>query len=347
MRTIIHIDMDCFYAAIEVRERPELRGKAVAVGGSSHQRGVITTCSYEARKFGVRSAMPTYLALRRCPELIVLPTRFDLYREESAKIRRIFSEFTSLIEPLSLDEAYLDVSDDSRDGWEIASLIRKRIFEETGLTASAGIGPNKLIAKIASDLEKPDGQFQVKETEVAAFMKNLSVRKLWGVGPVAAERLERRGIRTCADLQKIDAGELIRWHGRFGWELYELCRGIDRRKVEPSRPRKSLSTERTFPRDLQTLEECRREFFPLLQELSDDLRKKAKDRTVEKLFVKLTFSDFSRTSVEQTGSAPSARIYNALLKTGFRRGGKPVRLIGVGVRFSESAAKQLEFEWVL
>src|SRR5690625_2289223 len=240
--------------------------------------------------------MPTFLALKKCPQLIVVPTRFDYYRQESEKIRRIFSDFTSLVEPLSLDEAYFDLSGREKNGWETALEIRKRIFEKTELTASAGIGPNKLIAKIASDFQKPNGQFQVKPEEVEDFMKDLSVRKLWGVGPVAAEQLERRGIRTCGDLQKVELQDLIRWHGRFGWELSELSRGIDRREVEPSRPRKSLSTERTFSRDLETLADCEKELEALFVELLEDLRTKAKERTIERLFVKLTFADFSKTS---------------------------------------------------
>ncbi len=342
MRTIIHIDMDCFYAAIEIRDRPELRDKAVAVGGASDRRGVLTTCNYEARRFGVRSAMPAFLALKKCPQLIILPTRFEVYREESRKIRRIFHRFTPLVEPLSLDEAYLDVSGDERGGWEIAAAIRREILETTGLTASAGIGPNKLIAKIASDWEKPDGQFQVRPAEVAAFMKELPAARIWGVGPVAAERLARRGIKSCGDLQKLEPQVLLKMFGRFGWELYELSRGIDRRPVEPFRPRKSMSTERTFAEDLTDLAECRVQLDELYRELAADLRKRTERRAIERLFVKLKFADFSRTSVERAGRVPSMEVYDSLLEEGFLRGGKPVRLIGVGVRFSERSAEQLE-----
>lgn len=342
MRTIIHIDMDCFYAAIEMRDRPELQGKAVGVGGGSDRRGVLTTCNYEARKFGVRSAMPTFIALRKCPQLIVIPTRFDVYQRESAGIRRIFQTFTSRIEPLSLDEAYLDVSGNQRSGWEIAGGIRALILERTGLTASAGIGPNKLIAKIASDWKKPNGQFEVKAGEVEVFMKSLPVRRIWGVGPVAASRLENRGVKTCGQLQTWPAEKLIRDFGKFGWELFELCRGIDRRPVEPFRPRKSLSTERTFSSDLTALWECRRELERLFGELCADLKERAGGRGVERLFVKLTFADFSRTSVERAGRVPSRAAYEALLEEGFRRGGKAVRLIGIGVRFSEATGRQLE-----
>ena len=342
MRTIIHIDMDCFYAAIETRDRPDLHGKAVGVGGSRDRRGVLTTCNYEARKFGVRSAMPTFVALQKCPQLVVVPTRFEVYRRESLEIRRIFQKYSSLIEPLSLDEAYLDVSGNGLGGWEIASRMRTEIFSRTGLTASAGIAPNKLLAKIASDWEKPNGQFEVKEEEIAAFMEPLPVRRIWGVGPVAAERLEKLGITTCGEVQRRGAADLVKLFGRFGWELCEMSRGIDRRAVEPARPRKSLSTERTFSADLQELGQCREALEPLFAELLADLEARKERRPIERLFLKLTFSDFSKTSVERTGRAPSFSAYETLLAEGFRRGGKAVRLIGVGVRFSEAAAEQLE-----
>ena len=183
-RAIIHLDMDCFYAAIEVRDQPSLKGKPVGVGGARDRRGVLTTCNYEAREFGVRSAMPTFMALQRCPNLIILPTRFDVYRKESAVIREILHRFTPLVEPLSLDEAYLDVTAHPGAPGPLAQVIRGLIFRKTKLTASAGIGPNKLVAKIASDLKKPNGQFEVKQEEVPEFMEKLPVRKLWGIGDV-------------------------------------------------------------------------------------------------------------------------------------------------------------------
>jgi len=183
-RAIVHLDMDCFYAAIEVRDRPALRGKPVGVGGARERRGVLTTCNYEARNFGVRSAMPTFMALQRCPNLIVLPPRFDVYRREAAVIRGVLHRFTALIEPLSLDEAYLDVTAHPGEPGPLAQTIRDTIFSKTKLTSSAGIGPNKLVAKIASDLNKPNGQFEVKPEEVPGFMEKLPVRKIWGIGPI-------------------------------------------------------------------------------------------------------------------------------------------------------------------
>src|SRR5213595_3410676 len=181
-RAMIPLDMDCFYSAIGVRDQPSLRGKPVGVGGARDRRGVLTTCNYEARKFGVRSAMPTFMALQRCPNLVVLPTRFDVYRREAAVIRGILHRFTSIIEPLSLDEAYLDVTAHPGAPGPLAQAIRKTIFRETKLTSSAGIGPNKLIAKIASEMNKPNGQFEVRSEEVLGFMKDLPVRQIWGIG---------------------------------------------------------------------------------------------------------------------------------------------------------------------
>jgi DNA polymerase IV len=226
LRKIIHLDMDCFYAAIELRERPELEGRPVAVGGGS-RRGVVMTCNYEARKFGVRSAMPGFKARELCPELIFLPVRFDLYSTESAKIRKILLSYTPLVEPLSLDEAFLDVTDLGRYAWDIAREIRARIYAATGLTCSAGIAPNKMLAKIASEWRKPNGQFAILPDEVDEFMRKLPVGKLWGVGPKSAEKFATLGIQTCHDLQRYSLPEMIRRFGRWGQELYYLCRGQD------------------------------------------------------------------------------------------------------------------------
>jgi DNA polymerase-4 len=335
-RKIIHLDMDCFYAAIEQRDHPELRGKPVGVGGARDRRGVLTTCSYEARPFGVRSAMPTFLALRKCPQLIVVPTRFDVYRRESQRIREILAGFTEVIEPLSLDEAYLDVSHLAFDPAGVAFEIRERIFEQTGLTASAGIASNKLLAKIASDMNKPNGQCVIPPEQVAPFMESLPVRKLWGVGGVSAEKLEKRGVQTCGQLQTLSRVELHRLFGRFGLDLYELCRGIDDRPVQPHRPRKSLSTEETFFRNLTTLPECERRLAALHADLLRDLAGARERRPIRKVFVKLKFSNFTRTTVECVAAEPTLPILNTLLEQGFRRGaGLPVRLLGAGVRFAE------------
>jgi DNA polymerase-4 len=336
-RAIIHLDMDCFYAAIEVRDQPELRGKPVGVGGSRDRRGVLTTCNYEARKFGVRSAMPTFMALQRCPNLIVVPTRFDVYRREAGVIRAILQRFSTLVEPLSLDEAYLDVTAHPGSPGALAQVIRDIIFRKTKLTSSAGIGPNKLIAKIASEVKKPNGQFEVTPEEVPEFMAGLPVRKLWGIGAVTERKLEQHGVKSCGDLQRYARAELQELFGKFGAELYDLSRGTDDRPVEPDRERKSFSNEETFVRDLKSLGECETKLQELFGELMADLAQKEPSRTVAKIFVKLKFADFTRTTIERAGFAPTWENFHRLLVEAFGRTGKSVRLMGVGVRFAELA----------
>lgn len=335
-RVIIHLDMDCFYAAIEVRDRPGLGGKPVGVGGTRN-RGVLTTCNYEARKFGVRSAMPTFMALQHCPKLVLIPPRFDVYRREAAVVRAILQRFTPLVEPLSLDEAYLDVTNHAGAPAALAQVIREMIFQKTKLTSSAGIGPNKLLAKIASEINKPNGQFEIATDQVTEFMKALPVRKIWGIGEKTERKLEDLAVKTGGDLQLFSQPRLVDLFGKFGLELYDLCRGIDNRPVEPDRPRKSLSTEETFSFDLQTLPQCEEELEQLFADLMADLAQKEATRIVAKIFVKLKFSDFTRTTVERAGIEPSLNAFRALLTEAFARTGKPVRLLGVGVRFAEPA----------
>ena len=334
--------MDCFYAAIEVRDRPALRGKPVGVGGARDRRGVLTTCNYEARAFGVRSAMPTFMALQRCPQLIVLPTRFDVYRREAAVVREILHRFTPLVEPLSLDEAYLDVSAHPGAPGALAGVIRDLIFQKTKLTASAGIAPNKLIAKIASAMRKPNGQLEVTAAEVPEFMKDLPVREIWGIGDKTEKRLQEFGVRTCGELQRFSRPDLVDLFGKFGSELFDLCRGTDDRPVEPDRPRKSLSTEETFPSDLGTLEECEERLEELFEELMADLTQKETERRITRIFVKLKFADFTRTTAERVGLEPTLPAFNSLLTEAFARSGKKVRLIGVGVRFAETEPEELQ-----
>lgn len=341
---IVHIDMDCFYAAIEIREHPELSGKPVAVGGRPGGRGVLTTCNYEARKFGCRSAMPAFKALELCPDLVILPVRHDLYRNEAIRIRRIFSEFTSIIEPLSLDEAYLDLSSLNSSGASLAREIRFRIKKETRLTGSAGIAPNKLLAKIASDWNKPDGQFEILPDQIPSFMEKLPVKRIWGVGKKTGDRLAALGATTCGQLQKLSLVQLHTEFGQFGGDLYRLCRGIDQRNVTPNRERKSLSVERTFQSDLAGLDEGELELEKLLGELRDELSAKHAQRKVRVAFVKVKFTDFQQTTAECGATELADSIFSDLLEEGWRRGGgKSVRLLGVGVRFmlqSEDAGSQ-------
>lgn len=251
-RKIIHVDMDAFYASVEQRDNPELRGKPVAVGGSA-ARGVVAAASYEARAFGVRSAMPSVTARRKCPDLIFVRPRFDVYGTVSAQIRAIFAEFTDLIEPLSLDEAYLDVTENKPGiaaATEVARLIRARILAETGLTASAGVSYCKFLAKIASDLNKPDGQAVIVPARGADFVAALPVSKFHGIGPATTARMERLGIHTGADLRTHDLAFLRAHFGKSGRWYFNIARGIDTRPVQPHRRRKSIGTEDTFSADI-------------------------------------------------------------------------------------------------
>ncbi|NWK55527.1 DNA polymerase IV [Verrucomicrobiaceae bacterium N1E253] len=343
MEKCIHIDMDCFYAAIEEREDPSLRGKPVAVGGGS-PRGVICTANYEARKFGCRSAMPGFKALKLCPQLVILPVRFELYQSESARIRAIFGRFTELIEPLSLDEAYLDVSHWKSRGSAIAKEIRAQIFEETGLTASAGIAPNKMLAKIASDWNKPNGQYEIQVNQIDEFMQSLPVAKLWGVGKRMQEKLHALGVESCGDLQGLDKIEMSRRFGRWGLELYDLCRGRDEREVKPRRTRKSISKEHTFPEDVNRVDDLLPWMKQMMEEIRQSLQRRYRNRKIRALVVKLKFSDFSRTTAERANPDLDEGVLTALLADAWARGkGKSVRLFGVGVRLvDEKEDSQLE-----
>ena len=339
-RSIIHIDMDCFFAAIEIREYPELANKPVAVGGNPSGRGVLTTCNYIAREYGCRSAMPAFKAMQLCPKLVILPVRHELYREEAHKIRNIFKKTTHIIEPLSLDEAYLDVSHLSSEPSKIAQQIRLQIKEERGLTSSAGIAPNKMLAKIASDWNKPDGQYQIKHEEIDEFMNDLPAKKIWGVGDKTSQRLDGMGVNTCKELQLIDLPTLHQKFGKFGVSLYQLCRGIDERAVITDRERKSTSVERTFKINISQIKEAKAKFKSILLELKDDLTTNHNDRKLKSAFVKLTFSDFQKTSTEKKSDEINSSLFNELLAVSWGRGnGKSVRLIGAGVRFESKKTK--------
>ena len=348
-RKIIHCDCDCFYASVEIRDDPSLAGLPVAVGGSPERRGVITTCNYVAREYGVRSAMPSAHARRLCPGLIIIPPDFDKYRAASRRIREIFYDYTDLVEPLSLDEAFLDVSAATAchgSATLIAREIRRRVRAEVGITVSAGVAPNKFLAKVASDWNKPDGEFVVLPEEVDAFVAALPVTRIFGVGKATAERLGAMGVSTCADLRAFSVFELTQRFGRFGQRLHELCRGIDERPVQPSQRRKSLSVERTYAEDLRGPEACQRQLPELLLTLRSRLRRIPDEYLVTKLFVKLKFSDFQSTTVECVAREPEPARVAELLGTALGRSPLPVRLLGVGVRFvdlrEESNPAQLE-----
>ena len=343
MHKCIHIDMDCFYAAIEERENPSLKGQAIAVGGAS-PRGVVCTANYEARKFGIHSAMPGFKARQLCPHLIMLPVRMDLYKAESKKIHTVFKRFTNRIEPLSLDEAYLDVSHWKSQPSAIASEIRAQIYEKTSLTASAGIAPNKMLAKIASDWNKPNGQFEIRPEDIPSFMLTLPVSKLWGVGKRMQEKLARLNVTTCGDLQQFDQFSLSRQFGKWGLDLYRLSRGQDKRKLKTRRSRKTISKETTFPENIPHIEALIPRLRQTMHTIEKSLTEKYHHRKIRSLIVKLKFSDFTQTTAERTSHTLDETIYTTLLTDAWTRGnGKPVRLFGLGIRLApEKGNKQLD-----
>lgn len=347
IRKIIHIDMDCFYAAIEMRDFPELADKPIAVGGNTKRRGVIATCNYAARQFGVRSAMPTAFAKRLCPQLIIRPVRMDVYQREGLYIRELFKEYTPLVEPLSLDEAYLDVTHSTQcqgSATWMAAELRAKIYNARQLTASAGIAPNKSLAKIASDWNKPNGQMVIKPEDVSAFILDLPVRKLFGVGPRMEERLKALAIETCADLQQYPLEFLLDKLGVMGQRLYELARGIDNRPVNPVRIRKSISVEETYSNDLPDCEACVAALPQLLERLISRIHKAGEALAIHNLFVKLKFKDFKKTTVECLQNELDLAVFALLVEEGFSRQSMPVRLIGLGVRLrqeNEEKSKQL------
>ena len=336
MRKIIHIDMDCFFAAVEMRDNPALRDIPIAIGGSRVQRGVISTANYPARKFGVRSAMPTGMALKLCPHLTLLPGRFEAYREASHHIREIFSRYTSLIEPLSLDEAYLDVSDSPHchgSATLMAQEIRQTIFKELALTASAGVAPVKFLAKIASDLNKPDGQFVLTPAEVPAFLKNLPLSKIPGVGKVSAAKLESMGLRTCEDVQNSDLAMLLKRFGKFGRILWERSQGIDEREIHNDRQRKSIGVERTLEEDIHEWSDCEAIIERLYPELERRLAKVKPDLLIARQGVKLKFNDFQLTTQEPVWPKLNKDDLIATAQKSWheRRAGRGVRLVGLHV----------------
>lgn len=292
-RKIIHVDMDAFYASVEQMDNPELKGKPLAVGGSE-VRGVVSAASYEARKFGVRSAISGIQAKKLCPDLIFVRPRFDRYKEISKKIRKIFHDYTDLVEPLSLDEAYLDVTENKKGNPSatlIAQEIRKRIFEEVGLTASAGISVNKFVAKIASDYNKPNGQKTVNPDEVEAFLEKLDIKKFYGVGKVTAEKMYQLGIFTGFDLKQKPLEYLEKHFGNSGFHYYQICRGIHNSAVKPNRKIKSVGAERTFGENLSS------EIFmeERLQSIAKELEKRLQKSKIsgKTITLKIKYSDFT------------------------------------------------------
>lgn len=341
MRKIIHLDMDAFYASVEQRDRPELRGKPVIVGGT-RERGVVSACSYEARAFGVRSAMSMARALALCPQAIVLPVRMRLYGEASEQVFDIFARYTDRIEPLSIDEAFLDVTGCERlfgSAREIAERIRAEVRKETALAVSAGVAPNKFLAKLASEAAKPDGLKEIHPAEIDPFLLPLPVSRLWGVGRVTAERLENLGIRTVADLRGVERGRLARILGSAGDHLYQLARGLDDRPVDGAEEVKSIGHEETFERDLYDPEAIRIELLDLSERVARRLRRhRVSGRT---LTVKVRYGDFStvtRSATFSEGLDHGIAIFReaAALVARTEAGTRAVRLLGISLSHLQS-----------
>ena len=349
IKKIIHVDMDCFYAAVEMRDNPNYRGKPMAVGGHEKQRGVISTCNYEARKFGVRSAMPTSRALQLCPQLLVVPGRMDVYKQVSRHIREIFTRYTSIIEPLSLDEAFLDVTDSPQcrgSATLIAEAIRRDIWNELQLTASAGIAPVKFLAKVASDMNKPNGQYVIPPDKVQEEVDKLPLEKIPGVGKVSLEKLHQAGFFLCKDIKNSDYRELLRRFGRLGVSLWNKSQGIDAREVVTERERKSVGVERTFSHNIHSYDQCwqviEERLFP---ELERRLERASPDKGIIKQGIKMKFADFQLTTIEHGHNQLELAYFKQLLSDILtRQQGREIRLLGLSVMLKpEEQTKQLSF----
>ena len=340
----IHVDMDAFFASVEIREQPGLKGRPVVVGGTPQGRCVVAAASYEARRFGVKSAMPMSRAMRLCPELIRLPVNMSLYADVSAQINEIFARYTPEIEPLSLDEAFLDVTSSLRlfgSEEEIGKQIKQAILDEQQLVASVGIAPNKYLAKLASDIQKPNGFVVIKESEVQAFLDPLPISRLWGVGKATQTTFERYGIKTIKQVREQSPEFLLDRFGKYGLQLWELAQGIDHRKVINERKSKSVSNESTFAEDITDKTVLHAWIMQLSEQVAFRLRaKEIKGRTIQ---IKIRYDDFSTYTRAETLDklTNSTRVISShaktLLQSCLTKNTKPVRLIGVGV--SSLAAK--------
>jgi len=343
MKKIIHVDMDCFYAQVEMRDNPSLRNVPLAVGGLPGTRSVLCTSNYIARKFGVKSAMPTDYAVKLCPNLVVVTPNFRKYSEASEIIHSVFQKYSSVIESVSLDEAYLDVSD-TESATKIAVEIKKDILERTGLTASVGVAPNKFLAKIASDWKKPDGLFVIPPVNVEAFVSKLPVKLIPGVGKKGHEILESLGIKTCQDLREIPLDLLSQFFGKFAYDLKLYADGIDDRDVVSEWERKSLSVETTFIKDIKEENLLQLEMRDLYEDMLGRLEAhfdEEGEKRIKKVFVKVKFNDFKSTTCEETlryeddhwEAELSPERFFPLLSHCLMKKDRPVRLIGLGVRF--------------
>ncbi|HIG37562.1 MAG TPA: DNA polymerase IV [Oceanospirillaceae bacterium] len=347
-RKIIHCDCDCFYAAVEMRDQPSYQHRPIAIGGPANSRGVIATCNYPARVFGVHSAMSSAQALRVCPQLLILPGRMALYKSVSAQIMAIFRRYSDRIEPLSLDEAFIDVTESTLCGGSatrIAQRIRAEVEAEVGITISAGVAPNKFIAKVASDWRKPNGLFVVKPDEMDAFSAQLAVNKIPGIGPVSAAKLAAENIYICADLRAFTALELEHKFGRMGQSLALRRFGLDQRPVQTRRIRKSVSVENTYRKDLVKLEDCAQALQPLYEQLMLRWQQLTAQYAVAGVVVKLKFADFTQLTREYATNDIDLDLFQPLLQQAFTSGNaqqqkRGVRLLGLGLKLQTPITQQ-------
>ncbi len=341
MKKIIHIDADCFYAALEMRENPELRDVPVAVGGRPDGRGVVATCNYLARQYGVRSAMASAQARRLCPSLVFIKPNFELYKCVSDELRAIFARYSDLVEPLSLDEAYLDVSDSNEcrgSATLMARKIRKEVANKLGITVSAGIAPVKFLAKIASDWRKPNGIFTIAPAEVEPFCLDLPLTKLPGVGKATATKLARHGLFCCQDVLLCERELLVASFGKFAYSLLQMSEGKDSRPVVAQHERKSLSIERTFSEDLENKTAFKQNLLELRDDLQQRFERLPKNPVVLKKFVKLKFDNFQQTTMEMSLSQRADPLgiddFQRLMTAGWYRQKRAIRLMGLGLRLA-------------
>lgn len=342
-RQVLHVDCDCFFAAVEMRDNPSYRDIPLAIGGSRDRRGVISTCNYAARAYGVRSAMPSGQALKLCPDLTLIRGDMEKYRRVSREVMVIVESFGLAFEQVSIDEAYIEIPPHS-PGRVIAQQIRQQVEAEVGITVSVGIAPNKYLAKVASDWNKPNGQFVVEPASVESFVRALPVRKIPGVGPKSAEKLSNMGIHNCADVQEIELADLLKRFGQFGKKLYDRSRGIDERALSRGRERKSLSVERTFANDLESEEELQLVANDLWQRFQSRIEAsniKLRDVTP---FVKVKFADFQVTTLANHQKTVDLDSFIELIQQARQRQDKPIRLIGIGARLKQNLTQMELFD---
>jgi len=340
--------MDSFFASIEIRDKPSLQNKPVAVAGKANERGVLTTCNYIARKFGLHSAMPTKRAIQLCKDLVIVPVNIEKYKKESNEIFKIFKCYSKKIEPVSIDEAYIDVTDSdycSGDPEIMASQIRSCIEKDFGITASAGISINKLISKICSDWKKPNNQYSICDYEVSSFIKNVNLKKIPGIGKVNFEKCKNLNVQVCKDMYRYSSNDLSKFFGSYGGNLYELIRGIDNRDIETNRTRKSISVEDTFIKDIQSIEECKKNIAYLYKKLI--LRCQNLEIPMEltkEIFIKIKFNNFETTTRQTKCNNLNLNQYIKLFDSNIDKITRPIRLLGVGFTLKQDNGNIIQYD---